>query len=312
MSKPLLSLTLLLLAILTACGGPSPLVTPAVSPDLTLSATTAVPTIPLLVEPSATASTGEVTATLPSPPSDTPVPLLPAVLTLTPTATPQLSPVLASGAIQVLAPGPLSKVLSPIHLRGYVIPGYRNLVRIELYGEDGRLMVRKLSPLYTEFKWAYLSMDITFETHAAAELGRLQISVEDQDERVIALTSVHLLLLPEGFDEINPPGKLDERCVIFLPLAGFQAGGGNLSVAGKVRPFNSQPLIIELTIPGGNVVGTRLVSVTPAVDDSYITFSTDVPYTVFAATEGRLSVRQLDDRIPGTMYLYSQEILLSP
>jgi hypothetical protein len=276
-------------------------------PEATISLTP-----PLLPGALAGSPTDAPSATLEPFLADTPTPFVLSVDSFTPTATPQLSPVRASAAIQIQGPGPLSKVLSPIHLHGYIVPGYRNMVRVELYGEDGRLIMRKLAQVYTDYQWAYFSMDISFETHAAAELARLQISTEDKEGRTTALTSVHLLLLPEGYEQINPPGSLDERCVLFVPWTGAQVSGGTVSVGGKMRPFNGGPLIVELVTPEGNVVGMRLVNVTPAADDGTVTFSADVPYTVLAPTPSRLTVRQLDERIPGTIYLYSQEILLNP
>lgn len=305
-------LTFPLIAFLAACGSPPATRTPANLPTTTRAEATFTLTPSLLPDPSASTPTDEPSTTLEPFFTDTPTSLPLFLISLTPSATPQLSPFLASAAIEVQAPGPLSKVLSPIRVHGYIIPGFSNMVRIELYGEDGRLIYRKLSRFYPEFKWAYFSTDITFETHGAAELGRLQISTENEAGRTVALASAHLLLLREGYDQINPPGNLDEPCQLFSPIAKVQVSGGMVTLSGIIRPFNGKQLIIELVTPNGNVIGTRLVNVTPSADDSYVPFLTDVPYTIFAPTKALLTVHQDDDRIPGKMYLYSQEILLNP
>jgi hypothetical protein len=232
-----------------------------------------------------------------------------------PTGTPTLglTPQSASAAvIQVNTPGPLSRVRSPIALQGYVIPGYDNLVRIELIGEDGRLLARQLLRLYTSLKWAYLNVEIPFEVQAAAEVARLQVSTQDAYGRLSALNSVRLLLLSAGFAEINPPGSLDERCVLDSPLPGARLSAGTLTVSGQMRPFNDQPLVIELITSSGAVVGSKMVAIQPAPDDRAVPFAAAIGYSVTSATWARLTLRQSDERIGGTMYLFSREIYLTP
>jgi hypothetical protein len=303
-----LFLTLLLLA---AC---APQATPEPTPDLAPATgeagltVTAAPSEPVLPGPSSAAPT--------SGPSATPEPMLvlptPLPVTLEPSATPQLSPALSSAAIQILSPGPLSKVLTPIRMRGYVLPGYRNMIRVELYGEDGRLIFRKLAPVFTEFKWAYFTMDIPFETRAAAELARLQVSTEDENGGTVALLAVHLILLSEGYEELNPPGSLNERCTLLLPLAGATASGGTLTVAGEFRPFNTQPLIVELVTADGAIVANRWFAVPAGAEGGLMPFSADLTYSVETTIVARLVVRQVDDRISGNIYLFSQPVTLAP
>jgi hypothetical protein len=203
-------------------------------------------------------------------------------------------------------------VLSPIALQGYVIPGSDNLVRVELVGEDGRLLSRQLFRLYTPVKWAYLSLKIPFELQAAAELARLQISTEDQYGRLSALYSVRLLLLSAGNAEINPPDKLDERCTLDAPASNTHISKGKLTISGQMRPFNDQPLIIELVAPSGEVFGSKMVAIQPSADDRYVSFAAEINYSVTTGTWVRLTIRQSDERIGGTMYLFSREVYLYP
>lgn len=193
-----------------------------------------------------------------------------------------------------------------------MIPGYDNLVRIELYGEDGRLLARELLRLYTSAKWAYLAIDIPFEVQAAAEVARLQISTQDAYGRISVLNSVRLLLLSAGFAEINPSDNLDERCTLDTPSPGTRISKGTLTVSGQMRPLNDQPLVIELVTVSGAVVGSKMVAIRPAPDDSAVPFETEISYSIPVATWVRLTIRQSDERIGGTMYLYSKEVYLNP
>jgi len=305
---------LCLLFILSACT-PAPVELPTVTPTETQSPAT--PTWTPL--PPSETPTASPTPELPTPtlieasptllPSLTDTsPSLPTLrsprrATITPTTVPQPGP--DSGAIQIQAPGPL-------HLRGYVIPGFNSMARIELFGEDGRVLVRKIERLYTIFEWAYFVEDIPFDVHAAGELGRLSISTQDAYGRTIAMNSVHLLLLSEGDSLINLPDKPEERCIIDLPNSKTQISGGSVKVSGEMRPADPLPLVVELIAQDRSVLSSRLVAVTPTADDGYVPFSIDVPYSLSRPAWVLLVVRQADDRITGGMYLYSQEFYLRP
>lgn len=301
-------LTFLFLTFLLLAGcGPKPTSTPV--PAATSTLVTATPAPPTLPEPDA----GLATLT----PSATPLPTLvfptPIPPPLEPSATPQLSPALSSAVMQVLSPGPMSKVLSPIRLRAYVIPGYGSKVRVELFGEDGRLLYRKILPVYTDvFKWAYLSVDISFTTRAAAELARLQISAEDANGNVVALGATHFLLMQDGYEEITPSGILNERCVFFAPVASVTVSGGTLAVSGTYLPFNTKPLILELLAEDGTIVGSQWMEVPPVFGGEPLSFNAEIAYSVDVQVPAYLVARQFDDRISGTMYLFSQPVVLNP
>jgi hypothetical protein len=317
MSRSLL-LTLLLAMLLAACGAAppaSPTIAPSASPlpatvtwtplrPFETATSSPVPELltptlelpSLTVEPSLTAS---------------PAPLLPTGLpTQQSTALPQ--PAADSGAIQILTPGPISTVVSPIQLRAYVIPGFNGRVRIELFGEDGRLLDRTIVNLGVYQTWTYLYHEITFEVHAAGELGRLSVSTQDSNGRTTALYSVHVLLLSAGSSQISPPGNLKERVVVDKPGSNQTGAGGLLHVAGSMRPLDSLPIVVELVTADNASLSARLVTIPAAADDSYVPFSIDVPYSLSGARSALLVVRQADDRIPGAMYLYSQPVTLYP
>lgn len=310
-------LTCALLALLTACA-------PATATPAPLPTVTPVPPTALLTATATSSQTAETTPTLettPTPeatltlePTLTETSLPPPTLTLPPTetATSIPQPAVGSGAIQFFGPGPLSKIVSIVKMNGYAIPGSYNVGRVFLYGEDGRPLASELLQLYTAYTWAYFYWTLPFEVQGAGELGRLTMSTQDQYGRLTAVNSVHLILLNEGYSIIYPPGDMRERCVIEQPKPGRRIAGGTLTVAGQMRPFNSLPLVVELIDRNGNVIAAQLAGTSPAPDDSYVPFQVDLPYSISTGTWALLVVRQPDDRISGTMYLYSQEVFLNP
>jgi hypothetical protein len=312
--------TSILLLFVTACGQ---LVEPLPTLAVLNTATASPPLATIAVAPPLPSATPSSTPQIESPtafseePSQTPLPVvtLPPLPTLSmptsiPTAIPQ--PAAGSSAIQFNSPGPLSRVLSPIELYGYAIPGYNSIGRVELYGEDGRLIASQTLALYTAYTWAYFYGTLPFTTGGVGELARLSLSTRDQYGRLKALTAVHLLLQTQGLKIINPPGNLKERCVLNAPSSTQRISGGRVYVNGVMRPYNSLPLAIELVNRAGVVVGSQLAVVAPAPDDSYVSFQASVPYSITSGSFALLVVRQSDERIPGIIYLYSREIYLNP
>ena len=296
---PATSTLLPTLVHITATASPAESVTPESTVMLsTLPAATL--TMP------ATSSVPELTA------METPLPLPTLELPKTPETTSVPQPSADSGAIQILSPGPLSKIVGPIEAYGYAVPGYKNKGSLDLYGEDGHLLASQLLQLNTPYKWSAFYWKLSYDTNSVGELGRLSLSTQDEYGRITAVNSVHLLLLSEGQSIINPPDDLKEHCVIEQPAAGQRLSGGVLNVAGKMRPYNNLPLTVELVARDGRVIGTQLVPISPAPDNSYVPFRVAIQYGIAQSTWALLVVRQFDNRIGGTMYLYSQEILLNP
>lgn len=262
-----------------------------------------------------------VALTAASLPSPTPAPATPTA-TLTPTATP--SPIPSSTAtrvpteipeiplpaIRVLSPGPMSKVLSPITLKTYVRPGAGGKILVELIGEDGRLLASDLFRRETILvEGAYIKMNIPFETRAAAELGRLQISTKDEYGRPQEVYSIHLLLLSAGEYDINRSDTAYPRAVFYTPEAEEEIFGGVMTVSGEYQSYNDLPVILELLDEEGKVLGLRNLSI-PA--GSREIFETNLSYEVDEQVHARLVLRQGDEKFGGRIFLHSQAVILNP
>jgi hypothetical protein len=296
----------ILLGLLAAC---APL-GPTASPIPTAYPPEYLPTVIALTVEAGSISASEtalaLTPTL-APPSNTPPPTRTPTLRATFTATtiPGHNP----AAIQIFAPGPMSKVVSPITLRMHIIAANSGKAEIALYGEDGRLLTRNLKSVPPGGKGVDQSIKVPFEIPGTAEVGRLTVSTMDKQGRIQSLNSVRLLLLSSGSNEVTPPGNPSEPVGVFNPPAEETISGGVVSVKGDVWPFNLNPVIVELVGPDKKSIGLRILNVdslTPRL------FETTIPYKVFVPTSARLTIRQEDDRINGLFYVYSQEILLNP
>ena len=229
----------------------------------------------------------------------------------TPTLTSTPSPPIAS--LHIVKPGPQSKITSPIIMEATGLTGMNGTINVELIGEDGRPLYRQVvraSNIIDDFQT--IVIEIKFQIPGVAEAARLQVSTEDDDGRPMAQTSVDLILLSIGEDQINPPDDGLAPLVIKEPKADALVSGGTLTVKGLVRPINATPLILELLTQEGKLVGSRQFSVDQAPDGRFVPFQVEIPYTVSQLRNVRMIIRQQGTRIPGTAILFSREVLLKP
>jgi hypothetical protein len=227
-----------------------------------------------------------------------------------PTSTETSIPGHKQAAIMITAPGPMSRVISPITLKMDIITGKSKTVQVDLFGEDGRLLTRILKRnVPTSTQGVLQTITIPFEIGAAAELGRISVSTQDEFERVQSLNSVRVVLLSSGVNEITTPGNPSEPVGVFSPGLKDSASGGVLTVRADVWPFNLEQIILELVDTQGRPLGARVIAV-ETIHPQLV--ETTIPYRVSEPVPARLIIRQDDDRIDGLFYLYSQEILLNP
>jgi hypothetical protein len=267
--------------------------TPEISPTFTL--------FPDTPEPVALESL-TATATLPLPE----VPLS-STLTLTPV------PVEQDARVQIYKLGDLSKVVSPLVVTSRLTSRVGKVVRFELFGEDGRLLARQVK-VYFDIPWhvATLTMDLEFEIRAAAELGRLVVSVEDSYGRMIDVNSVNLILLSSGSTELNPASALKEAIVIQDPQPNALVVGGKVYVSGIAKPFEDQPLKVVLIAQDGRVLGQRLAGVDIPIPGGYGTFFADVSYSVTEVTEALLVIYESGGLLSEYAHLTSMDVVLAP
>jgi hypothetical protein len=247
---------------------------------------------PAQLMPTQAAPTNQVTASIPT---HTPAPFIP------------------EARVQIFRQGERSLVTSPIQVYARLTSRTGKTVRIELFGEDGRLIARQVK-VYNQLPWhvATLLFDLEFEIKAAAEAGRLVISVEDIYGRLMDLNSVNLILLSTGATELNPATALYERIVIHEPIPNSLIQGGVLIVSGLAQTSSDQPLRIALLGEDGRTLGNRLAGAKADLPGGYGEFSAEVPYTVTEITPALLVIYEENKTTQEKIYLTSIEIVLSP
>lgn len=188
-------------------------------------------------------------------------------------------------------------------------------IAIELVGEDGRVISRQIKNYGVDHggRRTWLAPEVPFEIDAAAETARLQVTTQDQFQRVQGIASVDVVLLAVGRSEINPQAILQEPYIIRQPKPKAEVSGGTLVINGLARPVNDSPVFIDLVTEENVVMSTKQVNVpAPSGPLSHTPFTVEIPYKVDGPTPIRLVIRQAGSRIPGIVALTSELITLNP
>ena len=238
-----------------------------------------------------------------------------AISTSPPTALPPntLQPEITPAPIQIFGPGPGSEVTSPIQVESQLTSQAGKLLRIELRGEDGRLLSR-IVKLPNIFPWssAQLSLPLFFEISSPSENGRLTVSVDDQYGRTMDLNSTGLVLLSSGDPTLYPASSLEQALVIQEPAAGERISGGIVPVEGIYHGEILLPLRAELISQDGKILGQRMAasSINPAENSEQ--FSAEIPYSIEVQIPALLVVYIDSENGGQILHLSSVEILLEP
>jgi len=278
--------------------------------DLPLSTST--PTIESTLAISST-PTLFITSTKTLVPTRTPYPTLTRRPTRTPSITPSATPHLAFFRINNL--GMYSKVISPVRPEAIVSPGEDGLIHVELIDENSKTIQKEVFD-YSSYTGRHfgISPEIDFTLDSVSESARLIITSYDRYERLMWLTSVDLVLLSIGKNQISAPNDFTEPYIIRLPKENDEIQGGMLEVNGLARILNTNPIILECVDSIGKIITSTQIELHASIEGmSHIPFSVLLPYQVTEPTNVRLTIRQeSNNRIPGTISLFSYEITLLP
>ncbi|MFM8321024.1 MAG: hypothetical protein ACKOC5_08935 [Chloroflexota bacterium] len=230
------------------------------------------------------------------------------------TATPTQAPPVPNAAVQIYRLGEMSRVLSPIDVNTFIELPTAKAARIELYGEDGRLLARHLRQSRSDgSELARMGVSLEFEIPGVAEIGRLVVSVEDAQGRMLAVNSVNLVLLSAGDNQVNPATALLTRIDIQEPRPSALIVGGRMVVRGRALLNNvDQPLRVMLVASDGRVLGQRLAGIQVVIPGDFALFSAEVPYTVTDITQALLIVYEEGGLISQYAHLSSLAVVLAP
>ncbi len=274
------------------------------------------PTVVALTGQAAFAASDALTAAAPvetALPTETPLPSI-----IYPTATPTIEPGFNDFAqIRFISPGPMSSLISSFNLQVLLISGESDIVQVDLLGEDGRILQRVLERVERNLSGKYRNFDLSFEIRAVSEVGYIRVSTKDEFGRIQALNTMPVLLYSVGSNQINPPGNtIYERTMLEGLEDGDEISGGVVNLKGLFWPFNDQPVFVDLLLPNGKPLSSRVLDF-KGIDPE--AFETTLPYKITEPTRVRLTIHQENPLLSVTdpdllkhIYVYTLDILLNP
>jgi hypothetical protein len=208
--------------------------------------------------------------------TDTPAPIgqsTAAVVIEPPMPVPTSTPVPASVGVPqeelaIYLPGPGSQVISPIQVQGYGGPSLNNRVELRLIGEDGRIISRGYTFLYSyPGRPGLYYGQVPFETTSLAELAWLQVrSYGDRYGLLKHLTTMPVTLLTSGSPRVERNLHGPEKITIFRPVDETNLKGPTVRIEGAAWLDEDRPLGIEILDLSGEVLAAGEATVqAPAV-----------------------------------------------
>lgn len=216
-------------------------------------------------------------------------------------------------AILILAPGPGSRVVSPVVVRGEADPTFEQNLVVRLLTADGDPVAQTPTTIQADVgQRGPFEAELAFEV-AEEQQGFLQVYASSaRDGGTTHLASAGVTFAPSGAADIVPVEPHDERIAIFQPANNAVVSGGTAHVEGFALASFEQTLVVEVQDAAGNVVGSEAVIVQAPDLGEPGPFSAEVPYEVETAGPGRIVARDPSPAFGGDAHLTSVEIMLEP
>ena len=234
-----------------------------------------------------------------------------AVPTPMPTATPPNE--LPEEGILILEPGPGSRLVGAIHLRGIAGPTFESHLLVQVVLDDGSELIVLPITIQAEMgSRGPFTAEIPFSVASERQAFILVSSSSPRDGGTTHLASVGVTLAPQGERLIRPAGYRTERISITRPALGDSLSGGLARVEGIALPSFEGTLIVELLDAEGTLLASQPVIVLAADMGQYGPFAIDLPFQVAAPGAGRVVVRDPSVVFQGDVHLASVEVNLEP
>lgn len=236
-------------------------------------------------------------------------PATPGALAPLPTVTPAGS----EEAIQILEPGPGSRLTSPLHVAGLADPTFEQTLGVRLVLDDGTELAAGPAMIQAEIGTrgpfeGELAFSVTAERNASLQV----FDASARDGGITHLASVGVTLAPSGAPEVLPAESRPEAIVITQPERGATISGGSVLVEGWGLASFEGTLVVEVYDADGLLVGSEPLIVEAPDIGLRGSFSITVTYAVGSAGPGRVRVVDPLPVFNGLGHIASIEVTLAP
>jgi hypothetical protein len=216
-------------------------------------------------------------------------------------------------AILIQEPGPGSRLVSPLVVRGEADSTFEQNLVVRLVAEDGTELGQTAVIIAAEMGQrgpfeATLPFTVSGEQQAFIEV----FATSPRDGGVTHLNSVGVMLT-DGVAEIRPSlPDTTERIVIIQPALAATISGGMVQVSGVGVASFEQTLLVELVGEDGTILASQPVIANASDLGQPGPFSAELPYSVSSNSPGRVVVRDISPANGGDVHVTSVEVTLAP
>jgi hypothetical protein len=215
----------------------------------------------------------------------------------------------------ILAPGPGSRLTSPIEVRGVADPTFEQALVARLVDTSGEILTE--GPLTIQAPLGErgpFDGPIEFAVSEQTNVFLQVYATSPRDGGTTHLETVGggITLLPGGTEEITERDPYPERIVIAKPQAGQQLSGGVIHVEGFGTASFEGTLVLELYDLEGALLDSQPIIVDSPDMGTPGLFSGEVTFSISEPMPARLVVR---DPLPvsnGVNHIASVEVRLQP
>jgi hypothetical protein len=238
------------------------------------------------------------------------------VARVSPTGTPLAVDVTVpdSGEPVILQPGNSARLVSPLKLKLISKPGEDGLIRIELIGQDNRLIFRRLLD-YTAYqgKTLLIEQEIPFEVRDD-ENARLQVILENRKGKATFLASIQLTLLKIKGSETIGESPVNPRIKMEMPQPGSSVKGSELVIKAGLKPVNDTPVVVEVLASDWHTLTSKILKISIPVDQTAFTpIEIKLPFKTGLKLPVTIRIRQESNSlITGPVLMWSEKVTLTP
>jgi hypothetical protein len=263
--------------------------------------------------PAAASPTAPVPDTQPPAlPTDTSAPEAPPAATATaePALTPGAPP---EEAIMILQPASGSRVVSPVLLEGISDPAFEGSLGVVVLNAEGGMVYQTSTQIQADIgQRGPFSVELPLHTTSDLNIFIQVYMVSPRDGGITHLSSVGVILAPDGPANIRVAEPYQERITILEPAPNASISGDFVQVIGFGWASFEQTLLIEVLDEEGQVLGSAPVIVQAPDLGMPGLFNARIPFTVSRSMPGRIAVRDISPAFGGDTHRSSIEVTLSP
>jgi len=230
-----------------------------------------------------------------------------------PSDRPSQQPAWPKEAIQILEPGPGSRLTSPLTVAGMADATFEQTLIVRLVLDDGSLLVAQPITIASDAGQRgpfeeRLPFNLSGERSALLQV----LESSARDGSIIHLASVGVTLAADGEAQIQPAPPQSEQLVILSPEPNARVCGADVRVEGFGSASFEGTLVVEILDAEGQAVSMQPLIVQAHEMGSPGPFSIDLPCAVDHEQLGRIVVRDPLPAFDGLGHLNSIPVMLLP